>query len=94
MGVRVKYKALAGLKSYNIRYSWKLVKELNLAASKCLQYINMDLKFDKERNDTCPVYNDSLGYKIKYFRNLIMGVIKLELFQKIMQKTSILREAD
>jgi len=47
MGVRVKYKSLAGLKSYNIRYSWKLVKELNLAASKCLQFINMDLKFDK-----------------------------------------------
>jgi hypothetical protein len=47
MGVRVKYKVLAGLKSYNIRYSWKLVKELNLAVSKCLQFINMDLKYDK-----------------------------------------------
>ncbi len=94
MGVRVKYKALGALKSYNIRYSWKFVKELNLAASKCLQFVNMDLKFDKERNDTTPVYNDSLGYYIKYFRNLIMGVIKLELFQKIMQKTSVAREND
>lgn len=94
MGVRVKYKSLASFKSYNIRYSWKLVKELNLAASNCLQYINMDLKYDKDRNDTCPVYNDCLGYKLKYFRNLIMGVIKLELFQKIMQKTSVAREND
>lgn len=94
MGVRVKYKALGALKSYNIRYSWKFVKELNLAASKCLQFVNMDLKFDKDRNDTCPVYNDCLGYNIKYFRNLIMGVIKLELFQKIMQKTSVAREND
>lgn len=87
----MKYKPLADFKSYNIRYSWKLVKELNLAASKCLQFINMDVKYDKERNDTCPIFNDSLGYKLKYFRNLIMGVIKLELFQKIMQKTSVLR---
>lgn len=47
MGVRVKYKQLAQLKSYNVRYSWKLVKELNLAVSKCLQFINMDLAFDK-----------------------------------------------
>ena len=92
--MRVKYKILAGFKSYNNRFSWKLVKELNLAASKCLQFINMDLKFDKERNDTYPVYTDSLGYKFKYFRNLIMRVIKLELFQKIMQKTSVSREND
>lgn len=91
MGVRVKYKALANLKSYNIRHSWRIVKELNLEASKCLQFINMDLKYDKDRNDTCPVYNDCLGYKVKYFRNLIMGVIKLELFQKIIQKTSVTR---
>lgn len=94
MGVRVKYKALAGFKAYNIRYSWKFVKELNLAASKCLQLVNMDFKIDKERNDTYPVYNDCLGYKIKYYRNLIMGVIKLELFQKIIQKTSVSREND
>lgn len=54
----------------------------------------MDFNFDKERNDTYPVYNDCLGYKIKYYRNLIMGVIKLELFQKIMQRTSVSREND
>ena len=65
-----------------------------MAASKCLQLINMDFNFDKDRNDTCPVYNDCLGYKIKYYRNLIMGVIKLELNQKIMQKTSVSREND
>ena len=67
------------------------MKELNLAASKCLQLINMDFKYDKERNSSLPVFNDCLGYKIKYYRNLIMGVIKLELFQKIMQKTSVNR---
>ena len=92
MGVRAKYKKLAEFKSYNIRYSWKFVKELNLAASKCLQLINMDFKYDKERNNSSPVFNDCLGYKLKYYRNLIMGVIKLELFQKIMQKTSVNRE--
>ena len=85
---------LTDFKSFNLRYSWKFVKELNLAASKCLQLINMDFKFDKERNDTYPVYNDCLGYKVKYYRNLIFGVIKLELFQKIMQKTSVSREND
>ena len=94
MGVRVKYKQLAQLKSYNVRYSWKLVKELNFASSKCLQFINMDLVFDKERNDACPVFSDPLGYKVKYFKNLIMGVIKLELFQKVIQKTSVAREKD
>jgi len=41
-GVRVKYSALGGQKSYNIRYSWRVVKELNLAASDCLQFINMN----------------------------------------------------
>lgn len=44
IGVKTKYKNLAELKSYNIRYSWKVVKELNVAASKCLQFINMNLK--------------------------------------------------
>lgn len=39
-------------------------------------------------------YNDCLGYSVKSFRNLIMGGIKLELFQKIMQKTSVAREND
>jgi hypothetical protein len=91
MGIRVKYKQLASMKSYNIRYSWKFVKELNLAASNCFQFVNMDIKFDKERNDSLPIFNDSLGYKLKYFRNLVMGVIKLELFQKIIQKTSVAR---
>jgi other hect domain ubiquitin protein ligase E3 len=94
MGVRVKYKQLGALKSYNIRFSWKFVKELNLAASKCLQFINMDLKLDKDRADTSPSYSDSLGYNIKYYRSLVMGVIKLELCQKIMQKTSVGREND
>jgi hypothetical protein len=91
VGVRVKYKGLTNFKSYNIRYSWKVVKELNLAASKCLQFINMDLKYDKERTDNNPLFNDPLGYKVKHFRNLVMRVIKLELFQKIMQKTSVSR---
>ena len=91
MGVRVKYKQLGALKSYNIRFSWKFVKELNLAASKCLQFINMDLKLDKERADSTPNYSDCLGYNIKYYRSLRMGVIKLELCQKIMQKTSVSR---
>lgn len=67
------------------------MKELNLAASNCFQFVNMDIKFDKERNDSLPIFNDSLGYKLKYFRNLVMGVIKLELFQKIIQKTSVAR---
>jgi hypothetical protein len=93
MGVRVKYKQLGALKSYSIRFSWKFVKELNLAASKCLQFVNMDLKWDRAR-DPAPAYADSLGYNIKYFRSLIMGVIKLELCQKIMQKTSVAREND
>lgn len=85
---------LAVLKSYNIRYSWKIVKELNLAASKCLQFINMDFKFDKERNSGVPHFNDCLGYKVKHYRSLIMGVIKLELTQKIIQKTSVQRESE
>ena len=34
----------------------------------------------------------SLGCNIKGMRHLIMGAIKLELFQKIMQKTSVLLE--
>ena len=42
MGVRVKYKALAALHSYSIRYSWRIIKDLNLAVSKCLQFINMN----------------------------------------------------
>lgn len=93
MGVRVKYKQLGALKSYSIRFSWKLVKELNLAASKCLQFVNMDLKWERGR-EPAPAYADSLGYNIKYFRSLIMGVIKLELCQKIIQKTSVAREND
>lgn len=94
MGVRAKYKPLALQASYNIRFTWKIVKGLNLAASKCLQFVNMDLKYDKERSDKYPLHTDCLGYKVKYFRNLIMGVIKLELTQKIIQKTSNLRESE
>ena len=41
--VKVKYKNLAMQKSYNIRYSWKIIKELNISASKSLQFMNMDL---------------------------------------------------
>ncbi len=52
----------------------------------------MDLKYDKEKSSKLPLYYDCLGEKIKFFRNLIMGVIKLELTQKIIQKTSVLRE--
>jgi hypothetical protein len=43
VGVKVKYQNLAQQKSYNIRYSWKIIKELNKSASKCLQFINMDI---------------------------------------------------
>jgi hypothetical protein len=35
----------------------------------------------------------SLGANIKCLRQLIMGVLKLELFKKIMQKTSVALEA-
>ena len=78
IGVKAKYKNLAELKSYNIRYSWKIVKELNVAASKCLQFINMNLKHhsNNDSGDT-PKDSDCLGAKIKCFRNLIMGAIKL-----------------
>ena len=41
--VKVKYKNLAMQKSYNIRYSWKIIKELNISASKSLQFMNMEL---------------------------------------------------
>ena len=75
MGVRTKYKALAALKSYNIRYSWKFVKELNLAASKCFQLINMEVNNSREIKE--PFYSDCLAIKIQYYRSLIMGVIKL-----------------
>ena len=35
---------------------------------------------------------DLMGSNIKYLRPLIMGAIKMELFQKIMQKTSVVIE--
>ncbi len=41
--MKTKYKNLGELKAYNVRYSWKVVKELNVAASKCLQFVNMNL---------------------------------------------------
>ena len=44
IGVKMKFKGLAELKSYDVRYSWKIIKELNVAASKCLQFVNMNLK--------------------------------------------------
>jgi hypothetical protein len=90
IGVRTKYKNLAELQSYNVRYSWKIVKELNVAASKCLQFINLNLKHFNRGNDVLKD-SDCLGAKVKCFRNLIMGAIKLELTQKIIQKTSVLR---
>lgn len=45
IGIRVKYKSLAESPSHNIRYSWKIIKEFNVAVSKCLQFINMDLSY-------------------------------------------------
>ena len=72
-----------------------------MAASKCLQFINMNLKHqngsDREPKGTemkeieAIKDSDCLGAKVKCFRNLIMGTIKLELTQKIIQKTSVLR---
>lgn len=93
MHVKVKYKNLAIHKSYNVRYSWKIIKELNVSASKSLQFINMNLpEKDFKKEDMIEITN-SMGSNIKYLRPLIMGAIKNELFQKIMQKTSVVIES-
>ena len=92
MGVRVRYKSLAALDSFSIRYSWRIIKDLNLAASKCLQFVNMSE--ESAENKEIPSSIDCLGMKLKYFRSLIMGVIKLELCQKIMVRTSVSRDQD
>ena len=74
MEVKIKYGSLANEKSYNIRYSWKIIKELNILVSKCMSFINMRLnKWDSKEIDE----RNSLGANLKYLRRLIMGAIKL-----------------
>lgn len=87
VGVKTKYKRLAEEKSYNLRYSWKIIKQLNLSASKCLSFINMGAQYGGE-GQTIDSTN-TLGGNVKYLRKLIMGAIKYELFQKIMLKSSV-----
>lgn len=43
VSVKSKYQRLSEQKSYNIRYSWKIIRELNLAVSKCLPFVNMNI---------------------------------------------------
>lgn len=90
IGVKLKYQKLSEEKSYNIRFSWKMIKELNLSASKCLPFINM-ISTSNESNKKISSTN-SLGENIKCMRHLIMGVLKLDLLQRILQKTSVMLE--
>lgn len=90
IGVKLKYQKLSEEKSYNIRFSWKMIKELNLSASKCLPFINM-ISTSNESNKKISSTN-SLGENIKCMRHLIMGVLKLDLLQRILQKTSVVLE--
>lgn len=85
----MKYSKLESQKSYNIRYSWRIIKDLNISASKCVSFINMKSQGNSHKVDQI----NSLGTNIKLLRRLIMGAIKLELFQKIMQKTSVSLES-
>lgn len=87
IGVKTKYKRLSEEKSFNLRYSWKIIKELNLSASKCLPFVNMDIKYAGEGKFIDSI--NSLGGNLKYLRKLVMGTIKYELFQKIMVKSSV-----
>lgn len=75
IGVKTKYKRLAEQKSYNIRYSWKVIKELNLSASKCLPFINMQLISNEEGKAICSI--NTIGSNLKCLRQLIMGALKL-----------------
>ena len=67
-----------------------MIKELNLSASKCLPFINM-ISTSNESNKKISSTN-SLGENIKCMRHLIMGVLKLDLLQRILQKTSVVLE--
>lgn len=87
VGVKAKYRGLAEQKSYNIRYSWKIIKELNISASKCLSFINMAVESD---NDKVICSTKTIGINLKCLRQLIMNAFKLELFKKIMQRTSVI----
>jgi hypothetical protein len=75
VGVKIKYKKLAEQKSYNIRYSWKIIKDLNLSASKCLSIINMELSKNSNTKKIC--LTNSVGANLKCLRQLVMGALKL-----------------
>lgn len=75
VGVKAKYKNLSNEKSYNIRYSWKIIRDLNLAASKCLGFINMAV-IPNERGQLITSTN-TIGANLKNLRQLIMGALKL-----------------
>lgn len=67
-----------------------MIKELNLSASKCLQFINMKLMANEQKKVICSTH--TIGANLKCLRQLVMGALKLELFQKIMQRTSVILE--
>lgn len=89
--VWMKYKKY--FQQYNMRdarYSWAFLKAFNLNLSEAIQFINMDVGdyyFD------CTALHLALSNYISYYRMLWMNPVKVELSQKILQKTSLPRDS-
>lgn len=95
VGIKVKYKRLAECNAYDLRFSWSVIKALNASLSTSISYIHMGKCKESafEKNSQCKLNVEAtLGEEVCAIRVLIMCSIKSELSQKIMQKTSIMRD--
>lgn len=95
MGIKVKYKRLAECNAYDLRYSWAVIKAFNTALSQAIPYIHTGKCKESafEKSNLCKLSVEAtLGEEVCAIRVLIMCSIKSELSQKIMQKTSIMRD--
>ena len=84
----MKYSDLAKYSTCEIRYSWAIIKNFNKNLSDAILYINMISGYGYDLSAKWL----NLGTFLSAFRNFWLSQIKIELSQRVLQKTALPRE--